>query len=78
MTVADLKTMGTSEPRRLSFKIEGLDCQNEVRRLKAAVRPLVGGDDMLAFDTNAGLMDVTVAGHNVSVKQLPSPSQALS
>jgi len=40
------------------FKVEGLDCQNEVRALKAAVGPLVGGDDSLSFDTKAGLMEV--------------------
>lgn len=43
------------------FKVEGLDCQNEVRALRAAVGPLVGGEDKLAFDTKSGLMDVTGA-----------------
>lgn len=45
---------------RRQFKIEGLDCQNEVRQLKAAVGPIAGGDEMLAFDTKAGLMEVTL------------------
>ena len=31
-------TLGT-----LRFKVEGLDCQNEVRMLRAAVGPVVGG-----------------------------------
>lgn len=45
---------------RRRFKVEGLDCQNEVRQLKAAVGPLAGGDEMLAFDTKAGLMEVSL------------------
>lgn len=45
-------------PEPLRFKVQGLDCQNEVRALKAAVGPLVGGEDKLAFDTKAGTMDV--------------------
>lgn len=40
------------------FKVKGLDCQNEVRALKAAVGPLVGGEEQLSFDTKAGRMDV--------------------
>lgn len=40
------------------FKVSGLDCQNEVRALKAAVGPLAGGEDKLSFDTKAGWMDV--------------------
>jgi Cd2+/Zn2+-exporting ATPase len=47
------------------FKVTGLDCQNEVRALKAAVGPLAGGEDKLSFDTEAGWMelapDVSVA-----------------
>lgn len=42
----------------LSFRVVGLDCQNEVRQLKSAVGPLVGGEDNLSFDTKAGRMDV--------------------
>jgi Cd2+/Zn2+-exporting ATPase len=41
------------------FKVTGLDCQNEVRALKAAVGPLAGGEDKLSFDTKAGWMEVT-------------------
>ncbi|MBU8541871.1 heavy metal translocating P-type ATPase [Falsiroseomonas tokyonensis] len=46
----------------LRFRVEGLDCQNEVRALKGAVGPLVGGEDGLAFDTRAGLMSVAAPG----------------
>ncbi len=43
----------------LTLKIDGLDCQNEVRALRAAVGPVVGGDDKLSFDTKAGVMTIT-------------------
>lgn len=43
----------------LNLKIDGLDCQNEVRALRAAVGPVVGGDDRLSFDTEAGVMTIT-------------------
>ena len=48
----------TSPPSSVRFKIEGLDCQNEVRALRAAVGPVVGGDDKLSFNTQAGVMEV--------------------
>ena len=53
---AHAATMGHSS--RLRFKVDGLDCQNEVRALRAAVAPLVGGDDKLSFNTQAGVMEV--------------------
>ena len=40
------------------FQVAGLDCQNEVSALKAAVGPLAGGEDKLSFDTKAGWMGV--------------------
>lgn len=47
-----------SRSSSLRFKVDGLDCQNEVRALRAAVGPLVGGDDKLSFNTQAGVMEV--------------------
>jgi Cd2+/Zn2+-exporting ATPase len=47
-----------SAPRSLRFKVEGLDCQSEVRALRSAVGSLVGGDDRLSFDTQASIMEV--------------------
>ena len=41
-------------PPPLRFEIAGLDCQNEVRALRVAVGPLVGGDDKLTFDAKLG------------------------
>lgn len=48
----------TSTSCSLRFKVDGLDCQNEVRVLREAVGPVVGGDDKLSFDTSAGVMEV--------------------
>ena len=53
---ADAGTRSTSGPLR--FKVDGLDCQNEVRMLRAAVGPVVGGEDKLSFDTKGGVMEV--------------------
>ncbi len=53
---ADAST--TSPASSLRFKVDGLDCQNEVRALRAAVGPLVGGDDKLSFNTQAGIMEM--------------------
>lgn len=52
----DDATMSPSSSLR--FKVDGLDCQNEVRVLRAAVGPLVGGDDKLSFNTQASVMEV--------------------
>lgn len=38
------------------FKIEGLDCAEEVAALKSAIGPIVGGGDKLAFDVLNGRM----------------------
>ena len=53
---ADAATISHSSSLR--FKVDGLDCQNEVRALRAAVGPVVGGDDKLSFNTQAGVMEV--------------------
>ncbi len=47
--------------RRLSFKIHGMDCAEEVAVLKQAVGPIAGGADRLAFDVLKGRMIVDIA-----------------
>ena len=42
----------------LAFKIQGLDCAEEVAILKRAVGPVVGGEARLGFDILAGRMTV--------------------
>ena len=43
---------------RLTFKVRGLDCAEEVSVLKREVGPVVGGEDKLAFDVLNGRMMV--------------------
>ena len=45
-------------PERV-FKIQGMDCAEEIALLKAEVGPLVGGEEHLAFDLMRGRMIVT-------------------
>jgi len=51
-------SVAAQDPRPLRFKVDGLDCQNEVRLLRSAVGPVVGRDGKLTFDTAAGTMEV--------------------
>ncbi|MGE0641687.1 MAG: heavy metal translocating P-type ATPase [Thermoanaerobaculia bacterium] len=44
-----------------SFRVEGLDCAEEVAILKRAVGPLAGGEERLGFDLLAGRMTVPAA-----------------
>ena len=52
-----------------SFRIRGLDCAEEVAALRRGVGPLVGGDQLLAFDLLRGRM--TVGGEAAAV---PTPA----
>lgn len=51
---------------RLSFKIRGIDCAEEVEALKRELSPLVGGEDNLAFDILSGRMTVLAAPESVT------------
>lgn len=42
-----------------SFKIQGMDCADEVAILKQAVGPIVGGEERLSFDVLNGRMTVS-------------------
>lgn len=44
---------------KLTFRIFGMDCAEEVSLLRREVGPLVGSEDRLAFDVLAGKMTVT-------------------
>lgn len=48
----------SARTRATRFKVDGLDCQNEVRVLKTAVGSIVGGEQKLSFDTKSGTMEV--------------------
>ncbi|MGR9117061.1 MAG: heavy metal translocating P-type ATPase [Gammaproteobacteria bacterium] len=49
---------GTAQSGGSTFKIEGLDCVEEVTILKKEIGPLVGGGDNLAFDVINGRMTI--------------------
>lgn len=52
------------------FKIQGMDCAEEVAVLKREVGPLVGGEDRLGFDILNGRMTVTPASTNVTLDSI--------
>ncbi len=54
------------------FAVSGLDCIEEVRILRRAVGPLVGGDEGLAFDAINGRMSVLVSQSQASDKDIVS------
>jgi Cd2+/Zn2+-exporting ATPase len=54
----------------MTFKIEGLDCAEEVATLKSAIGPLVGGSDKLAFDVLNGRMMLLSDAEPVSEKTI--------
>jgi len=63
--------MGTKQ-RDMTFKINGMDCAEEVAVLKREVGPIVGGDDHLSFDILNGRMlvmsDASAVGPEVVIK----------
>jgi len=54
----------------LHFKIQGMDCAEEVAILKREVGPVVGGEDRLGFDILNGQMIVTPASADVSPESI--------
>ncbi|WP_415878395.1 heavy metal translocating P-type ATPase [Methylomonas sp. TEB] len=53
-----------------TFKIEGLDCAEEVATLKSAIGPLVGGSDKLTFDVLNGRMTLLPDAKPVAEKNI--------
>ncbi|MCF6250159.1 MAG: cadmium-translocating P-type ATPase [Methylococcaceae bacterium] len=54
----------------ITFKIEGLDCVEEVTILKSEIGPIAGGADMLAFDVINGRMTIIADAKPVSDKAI--------
>ena len=54
----------------MTFKIEGLDCVEEVTILKSEIGPLVGGNDKLAFDVINGRMTIIAEARQVTEKNI--------
>ncbi len=55
---------------RLIFKIQGLDCAEEVDILRREIGPLVGGEDHLDFDVLNGKMMVAADASTVSAEAI--------
>ena len=60
----------TPPATRQEFKIQGLDCAEEVAVLKREVGPIVGGEDRLAFDILNARMIVTAGGDEVAPEKI--------
>jgi len=54
----------------LSFKIEGLDCAEEVAILKKELGPLVGGDQNIAFNILDGKITVSAVDRTVTEEEI--------
>ncbi len=54
----------------MTFKIEGLDCVEEVTILKSEIGPLVGGADKLAFDVINGRMTILAEAKQLTDKTI--------
>jgi Zn2+/Cd2+-exporting ATPase len=52
----------------MTFKVEGLDCAEEVATLKSAIDPIVGGNDNLLFDILNGRMTI-LSGTNPGLEK---------
>lgn len=59
-----------SQPEGRTFKIEGLDCVEEVTILKSEIGPLVGGENHLAFDVINGRMTILPGARQVDDKTI--------
>lgn len=59
-----------SSPARSIFKVQGLDCAEEVGVLKREIGPIVGSEDHLAFDVLNGRMSVLDGASAVSAEDI--------
>ncbi len=55
--------------RQWIFRIEGMDCVDEVTALRRELAPLVGGELNLAFDTLRGIMTVSLPDENTLTRE---------
>ena len=52
--------------KRISFKVDGMDCAQEIAVLKRALGPVVGGEGRLSFDLLRGTMTVVLETQGLS------------
>ncbi len=57
-------------PYRYIFKVQGLDCAEEVAALRRQVGPLVGGNDRLGFDVLNGRMIVLETANQITADEV--------
>lgn len=62
----DIVVSSSSRSQAVSFRVEGLDCAEEVAVLKRAVGPLVGGEENLSFEVLHGKMTILDGTGSVS------------
>ena len=60
----------SAAPARDVFRIQGMDCAEEIAVLKREVGPLVGGEEHLGFDVLSGKMIVRASARPVPVAEL--------
>lgn len=61
---------GSKPATGMTFKVEGLDCAEEVATLKSALGSIVGGSDKLAFDVLNGRMTLLPDAEPVTEKTI--------
>ena len=69
-TDSDQPPPSSHQVKGMTFKIEGLDCVEEVTILKSEIGPLVGGGDRLAFDVINGRMTIIAEAGQVPEKTI--------
>ena len=72
-TAGSIKRPAASDrtvPDRVTLRIQGMDCAEEVEILRREVGPLVGGGEHLEFDILNGRMHVPIDGQARSVDQI--------
>jgi Cd2+/Zn2+-exporting ATPase len=57
-------------PEMMHFKIQGMDCAEEVAVLKREVGPVVGGEERLGFDILNGRMTVTAGSPDATPESI--------
>jgi Cd2+/Zn2+-exporting ATPase len=66
----DTQPLSAIPTHGMTFKIEGLDCVEEVTILKSEIGPLVGGADKLAFDVINGRMTILADAKQLTDKTI--------
>ena len=66
----DIGPIGDVDAKGRSFRVNGLDCAEEVAILNRVLGPEVGGEEHLAFDVINGRMTIVDAAESVAEKDI--------